>query len=331
VNENLVTGLTLDHIAANALQAASSIVVPKTNPDISTPTGQRSVHDKPPATGLNTAHYTSGNRGGSLLVSSLSGLPPLCNGVREPDGRNKETLSSRCLPSLGSTLGELRDLGTEHSAEQDLGRVPSRPSTAFPTSPAGNIGHRFSVSTLPSSARSPPQDYRTPSLHCAPSASAHGYTTSSTYPYTRTEYSSNNAGDTAGDTPTTDRSASKPATSTSINSASSIDRMSVDSNIHPQPISGSYTCTVHGCNAPSFQTQYLLNSHMNVHSSARPHYCLVKGCPRSEGGKGFKRKNEMIRHGLVHDSPGYVCPFCPNREHKYPRPNNLQRYVTSQA
>ena len=35
----------------------------------------------------------------------------------------------------------------------------------------------------------------------------------------------------------------------------------------------------------------------------------------------------MIRHGLVHDSPGYVCPFCPDREHKYPRPDNLQRYV----
>ncbi|KAK6601606.1 C2H2 type zinc finger domain-containing protein [Botrytis cinerea] len=47
----------------------------------------------------------------------------------------------------------------------------------------------------------------------------------------------------------------------------------------------------------------------------------------SRGGKGFKRKNEMIRHGLVHDSPGYVCPFCPEREHKYPRPDNLQRHV----
>jgi hypothetical protein len=49
------------------------------------------------------------------------------------------------------------------------------------------------------------------------------------------------------------------------------------------------------------------------------------GCSRSEGGKGFKRKNEMIRHGLVHNSPGYVCPFCPEREHRYPRPDNLQR------
>ena len=34
----------------------------------------------------------------------------------------------------------------------------------------------------------------------------------------------------------------------------------------------------------------------------------------------------MIRHGLVHESPGYICPFCPEREHRYPRPDNLQRY-----
>ncbi|KAH8155775.1 uncharacterized protein LAJ45_00787 [Morchella importuna] len=90
---------------------------------------------------------------------------------------------------------------------------------------------------------------------------------------------------------------------------------------------GVFKCEYQGCKAQPFQTQYLLNSHANVHSSARPHYCPVKGCTRAEGGKGFKRKNEMIRHGLVHDSPGYVCPFCPDREHKYPRPDNLQRHV----
>ncbi|PSS18594.1 hypothetical protein M430DRAFT_101450 [Amorphotheca resinae ATCC 22711] len=104
-----------------------------------------------------------------------------------------------------------------------------------------------------------------------------------------------------------------------------IDRMSIDGITNPQV--GGYQCTYPGCTAQPFQTQYLLNSHANVHSSNRPHYCSVKGCPRSEGGKGFKRKNEMIRHGLVHDSPGYVCPFCPDREHKYPRPDNLQRHV----
>ncbi|KAM0717281.1 hypothetical protein Q7P37_007133 [Cladosporium fusiforme] len=97
----------------------------------------------------------------------------------------------------------------------------------------------------------------------------------------------------------------------------------------PAPILllGPYKCDVPNCNAGTFQTQYLLNSHKNVHSQNRPHYCPVAGCPRSEGGKGFKRKNEMIRHGLVHNSPGYICPFCPEREHRYPRPDNLQRHV----
>ena len=100
----------------------------------------------------------------------------------------------------------------------------------------------------------------------------------------------------------------------------------------PMPPNGPFTssafkCTYPGCTAQPFQTQYLLNSHANVHSQNRPHYCAVEGCPRGPGGKGFKRKNEMIRHGLVHDSPGYVCPFCPDQQHRYPRPDNLQRSV----
>ncbi|KAJ5170888.1 uncharacterized protein N7500_003671 [Penicillium coprophilum] len=90
---------------------------------------------------------------------------------------------------------------------------------------------------------------------------------------------------------------------------------------------GSFKCTHSGCTAAPFQTQYLLNSHANVHSQDRPHFCPVEGCPRALGGKGFKRKNEMMRHGLVHNSPGYVCPFCPDQQHKYPRPDNLQRHV----
>lgn len=34
----------------------------------------------------------------------------------------------------------------------------------------------------------------------------------------------------------------------------------------------------------------------------------------------------MISHVLVHELPGYICPFCPERELKYPRPDNLSRY-----
>ncbi|KAF2863433.1 hypothetical protein K470DRAFT_280331 [Piedraia hortae CBS 480.64] len=88
-----------------------------------------------------------------------------------------------------------------------------------------------------------------------------------------------------------------------------------------------YRCHWPGCNAAPFQSQYLLISHRNVHMTFRPHYCPVDGCPHSRGGQGFKRKNEMLRHGLVHSSPGYACPFCPGRAHRYPRPDNLQRHV----
>jgi hypothetical protein len=116
--------------------------------------------------------------------------------------------------------------------------------------------------------------------------------------------------------------------------------------IHTIPAHGTrgFQCDYSGCTARPFQTQYLLkwvmflfclhiprltmiSSHMNVHVQHRPYHCPVPGCPRSEGGKGFKRKNEMIRHGLVHDLPGYICPFCPDRDHKYPRPDNLERHV----
>ncbi|KIV97504.1 hypothetical protein, variant 2 [Exophiala mesophila] len=57
----------------------------------------------------------------------------------------------------------------------------------------------------------------------------------------------------------------------------------------------SYVCTHKGCTAQPFQTQYLLNSHMNVHSDARPHFCPLDDCARGRNGEGFKRKNEMIR------------------------------------
>ncbi|KAJ5309434.1 uncharacterized protein N7443_001895 [Penicillium atrosanguineum] len=109
----------------------------------------------------------------------------------------------------------------------------------------------------------------------------------------------------------------------------SVDRASFSSQPSANGVhaTGSYKCTHPGCTAAPFQTQYLLNSHANVHSQDRPHFCPVEGCPRGVGGKGFKRKNEMMRHGLVHNSPGYVCPFCPDQQHKYPRPDNLQRHV----
>ena len=93
----------------------------------------------------------------------------------------------------------------------------------------------------------------------------------------------------------------------------------------PTPVTNEFLCTFPDCNARPFATQYLLNSHANVHSQARPYYCPVSGCPRGPGGKGFNRKEEIFKHALVHDSPGYTCPFCADQKHKYPRPDNLQR------
>jgi hypothetical protein len=44
----------------------------------------------------------------------------------------------------------------------------------------------------------------------------------------------------------------------------------------------------------------------------------------SETGQGESSKAESKRRPF-HESPGYMCPFCPDRDHKYPRPENLQR------
>lgn len=246
--------------------------------------------------------------------SAPSGLPPLLDSPKS-DGSGHGP-----LPSIRSQLGDLQRLAdTARSPEHDLGSA--RHTASYPRSPPTNMPRLPSLAGLPIGHASPPispsegfrRDHPSPA-HPLAVVSPYYYTSSSSGGHQRqsTDYSSGTA-----ETPSTDQTASTPATSVA-------DRMSIDGLTNPQ---AGYVCTFSGCNAAPFQTQYLLNSHANVHSSARPHYCSVKGCPRSEGGKGFKRKNEMIRHGLVHESPGYVCPFCPDREHKYPRPDNLQRHV----
>ncbi|KAI2639616.1 hypothetical protein GGS26DRAFT_580372 [Hypomontagnella submonticulosa] len=243
-----------------------------------------------------------------VLVGTPTGhgeLPPIQEGSPKSDSANRDP-----LPSIRSTLF---DQLTGPPKE-----IAMRNGPQFPHSPPGAQPR---IGGIPGSHASPPispNDYRgMPSpAHTIPNMSPNYYyqnggNTNHHRPGPDYSSSSNT------DTPNGSGDALTPATSIT-------ERMSIDAMTNPV---GTFICTVQGCNAPPFQTQYLLNSHANVHSSARPHYCSVKGCPRSEGGKGFKRKNEMIRHGLVHDSPGYVCPFCPDREHKYPRPDNLQRHV----
>lgn len=209
------------------------------------------------------------------------------------------------LPSIRSTLGDLNTLPPLESSRSIEPRVTNRSSheSAF-----GHSQHR-NHNMAPSPPMSPDQSYRG-SLPSRGSVTLQMPPISSTgrSPFDSSMHSNASAHN-------SESPVSAGITSPSLSQADTVSSTTA----------GSFVCSYPGCKAQPFQTQYLLNSHANVHSSARPHYCPVQGCPRSEGGKGFKRKNEMIRHGLVHDSPGYICPFCPDREHRYPRPDNLQR------
>ncbi|RYP79097.1 hypothetical protein DL771_000075 [Monosporascus sp. 5C6A] len=231
-------------------------------------------------------------------------LPPI-----QSASPRSETSSHDPLPSIDHLLDQISP------SQQEM---TMRRGSHFPHSPPSGM---LRMSGMPGSHASPPISPNDPYRQGMPSP-ANSIPVLSPYYFSSASSTSNHRSgldySSNGETPNTDP-ASTPGTHDSIN------RMSIDSMTNP-PM-GAFVCKFQGCTAPPFSTQYLLNSHANVHSSARPHYCPVKGCPRSEGGKGFKRKNEMIRHGLVHDSPGYVCPFCPDREHKYPRPDNLQRHV----
>ncbi|KAJ2993055.1 hypothetical protein NUW58_g1963 [Xylaria curta] len=241
----------------------------------------------------------------SLSHGTHGDLAPLQMASPRSDSSNHET-----LPSFRSQFAEI-------SSPKDL---VVRPSPHFPHSPptGSHLG------AIPGSHTSPPISPNEPYRNSIPSPAN---TLPALSPYTYTTTSNNHQSlpgpDYNGNVAKLERSSISQILTPPNDRIT--DRMSIDSMTNPQV--GQFICNFQGCNAQPFQTQYLLNSHANVHSSARPHYCSVKGCSRSEGGKGFKRKNEMIRHGLVHDSPGYVCPFCPDREHKYPRPDNLQRHV----
>ncbi|KAL8389235.1 hypothetical protein RB599_011029 [Gaeumannomyces hyphopodioides] len=260
---------------------------------------------------LSPRHHQVGLRSPTNVPRNPS-LPPIQGFISPISDSNG---SHNPLPSFQDAFG---GLGISDPSRADRRR--STGTTYQPHSPSGGMPRLASLSVT--SPPLSPGDFRRGDL---PSPAAHLSGAPSPY-YTHhvgpngyprhTDYSSSSATETPGST------GDYPHTPAGLGNDG---RMMPEAGLPPS--GGNFVCKWPGCNSMPFHTQYLLNSHMNVHSSARPHYCPVKGCPRSEGGKGFKRKNEMIRHGLVHDSPGYICPFCPDREHKYPRPDNLQRHV----
>lgn len=327
----------LQAFAAGALAATGELDPPYhgQDKDLTVSAGQLSLRDDvpkhfkgPPPHMLGGRHSAAENGSQSLLSPESGALAPLQIASSKTDSNSGQNMS---LPSI-------RELNIESqfptelsppSGDRDLSMRPPGDARVF--SRSSNVGvsrlQPMPVQSMPAGGRvSPPvsspseayqRSFPSPS---SLASSPYGQASSGSSHRSPAEYHISNVSN----------KSLQPAyalTSPPAAIMSVADRMSIDGITNPQV--GGYKCTFDGCTAAPFQTQYLLNSHTNVHSSARPHYCPVKGCPRAEGGKGFKRKNEMIRHGLVHDSPGYVCPFCADREHKYPRPDNLQRYVTA--
>lgn len=232
------------------------------------------------------------------ILPAMQKSPPRSASAHSPEG-------TQSLPSLHTTLSGLSDSGINGI----------NATSPFPPS-AGHSPQFVRHSTFSSQTTGPsPGAYSQPS----PVRSPPGYSGQPSHPsYWRrapTEGSMSTPSTYEASTPA---STSGPASAQSYPTPNVQDhRGSVEGSSTPQLLNGplqangpftssTFKCTYAGCTAAPFQTQYLLNSHANVHSSNRPHFCPVADCPRGPGGKGFKRKNEMIRHGLVHQSPGYI-------------------------
>ncbi|MCJ1242870.1 hypothetical protein MMC30_000066 [Trapelia coarctata] len=300
------------------------------------------------ATSPNIGQYTISDSQGSLMDT----LPPL---QKSPTQSMRSPTAQHSLPSLQSQLGSLSNAPPppESTHPPHAPTFPPRPSFNPVNGSAYSPPQAFKTPRYPSITTISNGFHGFPTAEPSPASTV----SDASHPSPRETYrpgqdptSMSPPGkfgprpiQSNGFTPGSDVSVQTPQSAESHQSVSSFstetspssNRMSIDGDrpVLPLPspnepiVSGGFKCDYTGCTAPPFQTQYLLNSHANVHSQDRPHYCPVKSCPRAEPGKGFKRKNEMIRHGLVHASPGYICPFCPEREHKYPRPDNLQRHV----
>jgi hypothetical protein len=230
------------------------------------------------------------------ILPAMQKSPPRSASAHSPEG-------TQSLPSLHTTLSGLSDPGINPS--------PFPPSSAH--SPQFVRHSTFSSQTTGPS----PGTYSQPS----PVMSPPGYSGQPGHP-SHPSYWRRAPTEGSMSTPSTyeasPASVSNPSSAQSYPTPNVQDhRGSVEGSSTPQLLNGplqangpftssNFKCTFTGCTAAPFQTQYLLNSHANVHSSNRPHFCPVADCPRGPGGKGFKRKNEMIRHGLVHQSPGYI-------------------------
>ncbi|EAW08402.1 uncharacterized protein ACLA_031350 [Aspergillus clavatus NRRL 1] len=246
-------------------------------------------------------------------------LPALQTSPPSAVAKSPENHQQPSLPSIQTALGDFAGPPKDHFGRSPYPLPPV--SAASPSIPRSDAAwdHQRGGQFVP--AQVPPSPYS----HLSPASSQGMSAVSSPASQQQPHWRQSRSDITYLTTPNYEPSPAavkSPATSypTPTDQTPSSDR----ALFNPAPPStapvppGTFKCHHPGCTAAPFQTQYLLNSHANVHSQDRPHFCPIEGCPRGVGGKGFKRKNEMIRHGLVHNSPGYTCasPPCGQKQRR---------------
>lgn len=252
---------------------------------------QDSISDSPAlADSMITPHTADPSQTLPRLQNLLSSVHP------SPQYELKQS-----LPSLETALRELKHANEGRGIEAST--LPPRLSPVQQSqhnSVLGSQGRRPSASLSPPRFSSNPAAWRTLSQNSSNSnssdpASGHSSHSAST-PAARQSPPHSTA------TPQSQYQISEHDSNPDTDFMSSNEGgVQFDPNTQVMPGQQGYVCTFPNCSAAPFQTQYLLNSHQNVHSNQRPHFCPVEGCPRGPGGQGFKRKNEMIRYVLLQD------------------------------
>jgi hypothetical protein len=273
---------------------------------------------------LKRRRSSSSNRELPSLRQALRGSPERLSGLNPTDDY------TRPLPVQGTFEQIITAAEKGPQQRQEAFLTASRGPILSPISPTRGGGssnfhnenqqhHRRQSSSRDSNFASPlsassNQKFEKMSISLSQSLSPNGYRLSGSS-FSPLNSSSSQYGNANGHPSRDSESLSNPSpqaynTPTSPN-VSSTSPGNNSTNPESPSITGTYFCDYPGCKAAPFLTQYLLTSHKTVHSTHRPFLCTHPGCERSKPGNGFKRKNEMLRHGLVHQSPGYICPFCP--------------------
>ena len=265
-------------------KAGYDVKPPLRPPPIKTGSTEEESLAKSPNLARFLTNQSDGDPSNTLPAMQMS--PPRSSVAGSPEPK-------QTLPSLSTLTTALSDTGTPFSAHSPSFTRPS-PGQMSQYGPSPHSGMSPpSLSSAPSLWRtSTRESTSTPSDYAIVSANGSSSTPASSifYPSPATSYP----------TPTVTSPEHQVRIDGSIEQVLSPEPEGQEMDGEGEPFSSSsYKCNWDGCTAAPFQTQYLLNSHMNVHSEQRPHFCPVKNCARGPGGQGFKRKNEMIRYVLT--------------------------------